>query len=84
MAQASSRILLEGKGKGELWDHPGRPKPVANWVSVTGIQESNMMDVGQVGTSVVGSQGDQKSSKMSLRLNQNAEAIILEDLGSLN
>ena len=84
MAQASSRILLERKGKGELWDHPGRLKLVANWVSVTGIQESNVMDVGQVGTSVVGSQGDQKSSKMLLRLNQNAEAIILEDLGSLN
>ena len=53
-----ARTPPEGRGNRALWDHPGRLKLVAHWVSVTGIQESNMMDGGKVGSFMVDSQSD--------------------------
>lgn len=72
-----ARTPEEGRGKEALWDHPRRLKLVANWVSVIGIQESNVIDVSEVGSFMVDSRSDQSLLKSCLRLNRDAEAIFL-------
>lgn len=59
-----SRNPQEDKLIRALWDHLGRLKLVANWVPVTSIQESNMIEGSKIGSFMVDSQNDQKSSEI--------------------